>query len=380
MSQPEISLCMIVKNEERNLPDFIKRHKSFFDEWIIVDTGSKDNTKNILQEAGIKPHSLDWFDNFAAARNHALSLCTGKWVLSLDADEWIDTENQEQILYYLKENVADCFDIPIKNYIKESTILEHNADYLLEYTAPDNSYRSLMNSEKDYGYRQTSLVRLFKNHRGYRWVSPIHEVISDEGSPYRNRMGKIEGVCIHHFGMLDLEGKAEKKRQLYGDIARSLQEKINSTNDPKTLFEAARFIENPEERLKVLEKAIEKAPKDPHIHKLLINTHIERKDIQGAIQTCESMIEQDPKNLEFHLALAQCHVNEKDTHHAAKTLKSRMPLFKKEPLYHYTLATIYIRNKQFPEAQSHAKRAHQLAPNSPMIKELYKKLQKPKEN
>ena len=43
----KISVCMIVKDEEKNLPIILESVKKFADEIIIVDTGSKDNTKKV---------------------------------------------------------------------------------------------------------------------------------------------------------------------------------------------------------------------------------------------------------------------------------------------------------------------------------------------
>ena len=72
-----VSLTMIVKNEEENLPRCLASVEGVFDEIIVVDTGSTDRTKEIAREFGAKVFDFEWIDSFAAARNEALSQATG---------------------------------------------------------------------------------------------------------------------------------------------------------------------------------------------------------------------------------------------------------------------------------------------------------------
>ena len=61
----------------------------FVDRMVVVDTGSVDDTVAIAKGCGAEVHRLDWPDDFAAARNHALGLADADWHLVIDADEWI---------------------------------------------------------------------------------------------------------------------------------------------------------------------------------------------------------------------------------------------------------------------------------------------------
>src|SRR5689334_10023856 len=67
-----ISLTMIVRDEERNLGQCLAPVASLFDEIVIVDTGSRDQTRSIARQ--YTPHVFDfpWTDDFSAARNEAL--------------------------------------------------------------------------------------------------------------------------------------------------------------------------------------------------------------------------------------------------------------------------------------------------------------------
>ncbi len=83
----KISVCYIVKNEEKNLPLSLETVKDWADELIIVDTGSTDATKKIAADAGAQVFNFVWCDDFAAARNFALDKATGDWIVFPDADE-----------------------------------------------------------------------------------------------------------------------------------------------------------------------------------------------------------------------------------------------------------------------------------------------------
>ncbi len=94
-SQPVLSLCMIVKDESQNLERCLASAKPYVDEIVVVDTGSQDQTPAIALSYGAKVHHFDWCDDFAAARNYAISLVSGQWILILDADEELVIEDPQ---------------------------------------------------------------------------------------------------------------------------------------------------------------------------------------------------------------------------------------------------------------------------------------------
>jgi glycosyltransferase involved in cell wall biosynthesis len=97
-----ISLTMIVKNEEKWLEQCLAAVKPYVDEIIIVDTGSSDKTKEIASSYTHLLYDFLWCDDFAAARNFALSKASCDWVLVLDADEIIThfpADLKSQFLY-----------------------------------------------------------------------------------------------------------------------------------------------------------------------------------------------------------------------------------------------------------------------------------------
>lgn len=88
-----ISICMIVKNEEKHLARCLDSLRDLWDELIIVDTGSTDNTRKIAAEYTSHVYDYQWRDDFAHARNYAFSLAQCDYIYAPDADEVLDTQN-----------------------------------------------------------------------------------------------------------------------------------------------------------------------------------------------------------------------------------------------------------------------------------------------
>ena len=91
-----ISLCMIVKNEERILKRCLDSVKDLVDEIVIVDTGSTDTTRQIAERYTDKIYDFTWIDDFSAARNFAFSKATQEYIYSADADEVLSEENRQR--------------------------------------------------------------------------------------------------------------------------------------------------------------------------------------------------------------------------------------------------------------------------------------------
>src|SRR5690606_23268197 len=101
--KPFISLCMIVKNEEKVLRRCLESVDGLVDEIIIVDTGSTDKTKEIASKFTTQIFDYKWINNFADARNYAQSKAKGKWILFLDGDEYVDRGNFTETIKSIKE-------------------------------------------------------------------------------------------------------------------------------------------------------------------------------------------------------------------------------------------------------------------------------------
>ncbi len=102
-----VSLCMIVKNEEDNLPRCLESIKDIVDEIIIVDTGSTDKTVEIAKSYGAKVYYLKWNNNFSEARNESLKYATKDWILILDGDDELRAQYKENFKVLLNSNLDE---------------------------------------------------------------------------------------------------------------------------------------------------------------------------------------------------------------------------------------------------------------------------------
>ncbi|MFH0734108.1 MAG: glycosyltransferase [bacterium] len=183
-----LSLCMIVKNEEKYLADCLESVKSIADEIIIVDTGSNDLTVEIAQKYNSKIYYYQWINDFSSARNFALSKCSGRWILYLDADERLSPKSFTELKkYILTDNKLGVFcNVISADYQRGST-------NVMQY------------------------VRLFKNNPNIKFEGAVHEQI--EGSLKREgyQFG-FSGIEIEHIGY-DVNGellnqKAERNLEI----------------------------------------------------------------------------------------------------------------------------------------------------------------------
>src|SRR5690625_2515683 len=91
-----ISLCMIVKNEEKTIGRCLNSVHDLVDEIIIVDTGSKDQTKRLCRRFTDRLFDFKWVDNFSAARNFSFSHATQDFILWLDGDDVIGDHDRRK--------------------------------------------------------------------------------------------------------------------------------------------------------------------------------------------------------------------------------------------------------------------------------------------
>ena len=183
-----LSLCMIVKNEEKMLADCLESVKNVVDEIIIVDTGSTDKTLEIANKYGAKIYYFDWIDDFSEARNESIKHSTSQWILYLDADERLTPESQNAIRMLI--NTA-------------------NEEVGAYYIVIESDHRQLDGSaEKHKG----AYPRLFRN-LGYpniKFMGRVHEQIS----PAITAMKKLtlpSDLVIEHLGYNLPEEEMTKK-------------------------------------------------------------------------------------------------------------------------------------------------------------------------
>ncbi len=143
----KISACLIVKNEKDHIRDVLSSLTGI-DEIVVVDTGSQDETAEIARAYTDKVfQDYEWNDDFAAARNHALSKCTGDWVLSIDGDEVLEKDGVEKIRK------------------------------IIESATPEQLEFSVEMTSKGTGQKH-NLPRFFRNDGSVSWLGAAHETLT----------------------------------------------------------------------------------------------------------------------------------------------------------------------------------------------------------
>lgn len=171
-SLSKLSLCMIVKNEKENLPRCLVSVKPYVDEMIVVDTGSDDGTPEIAANYGANVKNFQWCDDFAAARNYAISQASGNWILVLDADEELIVNSAEDFLNQL----ASQPDVKLYSI-------------------------SLTDVKGEVGLTPAWVPRLFRNIPGLRYEGCYHEQVKyNEQAISKNQVGYLQSIKILHYG------------------------------------------------------------------------------------------------------------------------------------------------------------------------------------
>lgn len=150
-----ISLCMIVKNEEKVLERCLDSVKNAVDEIIIADTGSTDKTKEIAFKYTDRVFDFRWTDDFSAARNFSFSKAESEYVMWLDADDVLTPENCRR-LAELKKNLGSTDTV----MMKYSTAFDENGNTTFSY------------------YRE----RIIRKSANPIWKGRVHEAIEPIGN------------------------------------------------------------------------------------------------------------------------------------------------------------------------------------------------------
>src|SRR5437016_5060097 len=82
-----LSVCLLTRNEEKNIARALRSVEGLADEVIVAETGSRDRTAEIAADLGAKVYPFTWDDDFAAGRNFAIEKATGDWIFWLMPDE-----------------------------------------------------------------------------------------------------------------------------------------------------------------------------------------------------------------------------------------------------------------------------------------------------
>ncbi|GFE59665.1 glycosyltransferase [Geobacter sp. AOG2] len=248
-----VSLCMITKNEAKDLPRCLASLKPIVDEIVVCDTGSSDGTREIAEAFGARVIDHVWTGDFSAARNCSLAAATGAWTLVMDADETISPYDYDAFreLVGRQPNAMTAYTITTRNYTNKlvEKWQEHDGRYPVE--------------EAGRGWMPSDKVRLFPNRPEIRFENAIHEMVEPALDRLKIPYPAAPQVVVHHYGYLD-DKRQEDKKSLYYEIG--VKKLAESGGSPKAIVELAiqaAGIERYEEAIELWKRALEYNPESP---------------------------------------------------------------------------------------------------------------------
>ncbi|MCD4719523.1 MAG: tetratricopeptide repeat protein [Desulfobacula sp.] len=324
-----VTLCMIVKNEERYLANCLRSVKPVVDEMIVVDTGSTDRTKEIARALGAKVYDFEWTDDFSEARNFSISKASGKWNLIMDADETISSLDYNKFKKIVEKSKPVAYQFTTRNY----TLLFN----MIGWNANDEKY---FNENAGVGWTPSDKVRLFPNKHGVRFEYPIHELIE----PSLKKAGLEVKKCkipIHHYGKLN-QKKSDDKDEIYYQIGRKKLDEME--DDEVALCELAIQAETLgkyEESIKLWERLIKIRPETALAFVNMGTAYAKLGKYEKAVSAASKAVEIDPEMVEAHYNYAFAKVHIGLVKEAILVLEKLLSRFPEYPPAQFLLSVAY---------------------------------------
>jgi len=204
MAKKTLGLSIIVKNEEHVIERMLNTVYPILDYYTIVDTGSTDNTKEVIKkffdEKGIPGQILDkTFDNFENCRNYAMEASQGK----TDYAMWIDADEELIIHESFDKNKLDKDLYMINTHI---------------------------------GYMRYTRNELWNTKKKFKWYGPVHEYIIPLESNITSGIADGLEVNVHMDGGSWKAGAISQKYKRHADM---LEEYIMTDRNPRWVFYTA---------------------------------------------------------------------------------------------------------------------------------------------
>lgn len=163
-----ISLCMIVKNEQKFIKGCLDSVKEFVSEIVVGDTGSTDMTESIACEYSATVFKMKWENDFALARNCVLERASMPYILVMDADERLNQSSTDQLIKFFESETINPGRVVIKNIVRDNDITFGQATRIFP-NLPDYRYNGQIHEQLQYqGKTPTSLqTNIIIDHLGY---------------------------------------------------------------------------------------------------------------------------------------------------------------------------------------------------------------------
>ncbi len=197
-----LTLIMIVRDEAALLPGFFKHHADLFDEMIVVDTGSDDESPQLIEDHGATLIRHSWQNDFSRARNLGLARATGQWLLLLDADEKLAARDFQLLRQFLQKAPAAVYMQKTINYFPGTGHLEWQ---------PVAGVYPQEESQQT-GFFEARRIGLFPRGKGIEFSGRVHESILPSAREIGLQIFQME-IPVHHYGYV-LSSEINEKRQV----------------------------------------------------------------------------------------------------------------------------------------------------------------------
>ena len=204
---PRLSLIVIARNEEGSIGRCL-RSASFASETVVVVNHSTDKTVEIARSLGANVIETQDWPGFGPQKNRALDAATGDWVLSLDADEWIEPALAAEIQAAVERAGADAFEMPRRSRFC-GEIVHHS------------------------GWWPDHVTRLWRRGRGRFADVAVHERVIVEGRTARLKQP------IEHDAIADLDDARSKAARYAKAAAEELAARGKRSSKAKAAARAA---------------------------------------------------------------------------------------------------------------------------------------------
>ena len=352
-----ISVCMIVKNEEKWLEQCLNSIKNLADEIIIVDTGSSDKTKEIAKKFTDKVFDYEWKNDFSDARNFAISKANSDWILSLDADESISSIDFGKIKEITENPEANAYHFIWRDYNNNVGIVGWKSSK--EDIYPESKIAN--------GYTEHYVLRLFQNSKGYEFEGKIHETLQNS---IEKRYGKIflTDIAIHHYGSLKNKDELLRKRDTYSKMLkeRLISKEYREKEGYYILFELAKELamkKELEEAKRVLEKSISLNPNFSKSLAMLGTIKIIEKDFYNAEKLLKEAVVLEPNDSDIHSNLGVVYSEQGNFMKAIRKFERAIELNPKSADNFFNLGVVYLRIKKREKARYFFEKAIELNPS-----------------
>lgn len=291
---PTVSVCILAKNEEKNIERAIRSSKKFADEIIVLDTGSTDRTVELAEKLGANVIHSEWKSNFAYSRNEVINYANCDWIIMLDADEAFSEKSVDKIKPILMTlNDKKVGTVKIINFLNKQGILEKFEHYV---------------------------TRVIPNNKEFMFKRAIHEnVTTKEGFLANSEI--IRGIELLHYGydsnVVKEKNKIHRNREI---LEKCISDEPDDFLNYFYLSENYKDEENFEKVIELSYKALETLDDfllyrnivelcEINIIEALINLNVNKIEFESASCKFESFLEKRP---DYWFLKGNYYLNNKD--------------------------------------------------------------------